>query len=74
MKGLAKGDHARTHLLSQADSLLLGNTFGNAHGSHTTGLRTAQLASLAESSLLQVLCHLRGLAAARLTNHHQHLQ
>lgn len=63
-----------THLLAQAHSLLLSHTLGNAHGGHAARLCAADLAALAEARLLEVLRHLRGLAAARLANHHQHLQ
>jgi len=62
------------HLFSQAHSLLLCHTLGYAHGGNAARLCAADLAPLAEAGLLQVLRHLCGLAAACLTNDHQHLR
>lgn len=62
------------HLLPQAHALLLRHALGDAHGRHTARLRAADLAALREACLLEVLRHLRRLAAARLPDHHQHLR
>ena len=65
---------ASAHLLAQATANFLGYALGNAHGSHTARLRTANAPARGVARLSQVLRHLRGLAAARLADHHQHLR
>ena len=62
-----------THLLPHDAAKLLGDSLGHRHGGHTTRLSAADLASDGEPLLGNVLCDLRGLPTASLTNHYEHL-
>lgn len=54
--------------LSQSTSDLLGDSLSDRHGSDTTRLRASDLELVGESSLGEVLCHLRCLARSCVSN------
>jgi hypothetical protein len=62
-----------SHFISQFDCHFVGHSRGHAHCGHASRLRAAQGPALRVALFVQILHHLRRLAAASLANNDKHL-